>query len=69
MLKKLGIFIGEINETYDENLKIAVNTYQKIRGLFPYGVLDITTQMYIYDTLMTSKEEVDDQLQRAIDLF
>ena len=69
MLKKLGIFIGEINETYDENLKIAVNTYQKIRGLFPYGVLDITTQMNLYDTLMTSKEEVDDQLQRAIDLL
>ncbi len=69
MLKELGIYIGEVNETYDDNLKIAVNTYQKIKGLFPYGVLDITTQMNLYDTLRTSKVEVDDQLQRAIDLF
>ncbi len=69
MLKKMGIFIGEVNEIYDENLKIAVNTYQKIKGLFPYGVLDITTQLNMYDTLKTSTIEVDDQLQRAIDLF
>ncbi len=69
MLKELGIFIGEINETYDENLKIAVNTFQKLKGLFPYGVLDITTQMNLYDTLKTSTVEVDDQLQTAIDMF
>ncbi len=69
MLKKLGIFIGEVNDTYDENLKIAVNTYQKITGLFPYGVLDITTQMNLYNTIRTSKVEVDDQLQRAIEMF
>ncbi len=69
MLKEMGIYIGEINETYDDNLKIAVNTFQKIKGLFPYGVLDITTQMNLYDTLKTSKVEVDDQLQRAIDMF
>ncbi len=69
MLKEMGIFIGEVNKTYDENLKIAVNTYQKIKGLFPYGVLDITTQMNLYDTLKTSTIEVDDQLQRAIEMF
>ena len=69
MLKKLGIFIGEINEIYDENLKIAVNTYQKIKGLFPYGVLDITTQMNLYDTMKNATVEVDDQLQAAIDMF
>ncbi len=69
ILKEMGIFIGEVNETYDENLKIAVNTFQKIKGLFPYGVLDITTQINLYDTLKTSTVEVDDQLQRAIELF
>ncbi|MBR5155110.1 MAG: S41 family peptidase [Clostridia bacterium] len=69
MLKEMGLFIGEVNEIYDENLKIAVNTYQKVKGLFPYGVLDITTQMNLYDTLKTLKVEVDDQLQTAIDIF
>ena len=69
MLKYLGIFIGEVNDIYDENLKIAVTTYQKVDGLFPYGVLDITTQMNLYDELKTSKVKKDDQLERAIDLF
>jgi carboxyl-terminal processing protease len=69
MLKYMGIFIGEINNIYDENLKIAVNTYQKLSGLFPYGVLDITTQLNIYDKLKTSTVENDDQLERAIEMF
>ena len=69
MLKTIGIFVGEVNEVYDENLKIAVNTYQKADGLFPYGVLDITTQINLYDTLKTTEVENDDQLQAAIDIF
>ena len=69
MLQLLGIFVGEVNEIYDENLKIAVHSYQKADGLFPYGVLDITTQMNLYDTLKTTKVENDDQLQAAIDIF
>ncbi len=69
MLKLLGFFVGEVNEVYDENLKIAVHSYQKADGLFPYGVLDITTQMNLYDTVKTSKVENDDQLQAAIDIF
>ena len=69
MLKLLGIFVGEVNETYDENLKIAVTTYQKMDKLFPYGVLDITTQMNLYDTVKTSEVENDDQLDMALDMF
>lgn len=69
MLELLGLFYGEINDIYDENLKIAVNTYQEAKGLYPYGVLDLTTQMSLYDTVSASKIEVDDQLQAAIDAF
>ena len=69
MLEKLGLFVGEINEVYDENLKTAVYSYQKAEGLFPYGVLDITTQYRLYDTLQNAREEVDDQLRAAIDAF
>ncbi len=69
MLKLLGVFVGEVNEVYDENLKIAVNTFQKVKDLFPYGVLDITTQLNLYDALKTAEVENDDQLQTAIDFF
>lgn len=69
MLETLGIFVGEINDIYDENLKGAVNLFQQAKGLYPYGVLDITTQMSLYETLRTTQIEVDDQLQAAIDVF
>ncbi len=69
MLEYLGLFVGEINDIYDENLKIAVNTYQQYKGLYPYGVLDITTQLNLYETLRETEVEVDDQLQAAIDAF
>lgn len=69
MLQTLGLFVGEINEIYDENLKIAVKLYQESKGLFPYGVLDITTQMNLYDTLKNAKIEVDDQLEAALRMF
>lgn len=69
MLETLGIYIGEINDIYDENLKSAVNLFQQAKGLYPYGVLDITTQMSLYETLRTTEVEVDDQLQAAIDVF
>ena len=69
MLKKMGIFIGEVNDVYDENLRIAVTNYQKMDSLFPYGVLDITTQLNLYDALKTIKVESDDQLERALEMF
>ncbi len=69
-LSYMGIFIGEINDVFDENLKIAVHTYQDImEDLYPYGVLDKTTQMSIFNTLSQMKEEVDDQLKAALDAF
>ena len=69
MLKEMGVFIGEINDVYDENLRIAVTNYQKMDNLFPYGVLDITTQLNLYDALKTIKVENDDQLEYAMDIF
>ena len=69
MLEYMGFFIGEINDVYDENLKIAVSTYQQYKGLYPYGVLDITTQHNLYETMKKVEVEVDDQLQAAINAF
>ncbi len=69
ILDILGIYIGETNDIYDENLKSAINLFQQAKGLYPYGVLDLTTQMKLYDTIKNAKVEVDDQLQAAIDAF
>ena len=69
MLSYLGVYIGEINDVYDENMRIAVSTFQKIEGLFPYGVLDKTTQFNLYKTMSELKEELDDQLKAALSAF
>ena len=70
MLSYLGIFVGEINDEFDENLKAAVYTFQEMReNLYPYGVLDKTTQLSLYTLLSELKEEVDDQLQAAYEIF
>lgn len=70
MLSYLGIYIGEIDDVYDENMRLAVYTYQSLKEeLFPYGVLDKTTQLSLYTTMCELKEEIDDQLQAAIDAF
>ncbi len=66
MLETLELFVGEINNVYDENLKIAVHNFQLSKKLFPYGVLDITTQMNLYDTIRTAEVESDDQLAAAL---
>ena len=69
MLSAMGIFIGEINEIYDENLVSAVKIFQEAMELYPYGVLDLTTQMNLYNKLQSMEVEVDDQLEAAIDSF
>lgn len=69
MLEMLGIYIGEINDVYDENLKGAVAVFQEAMELYPYGVLDFSTQMNLYEKLKSMKIEVDDQLEAAIDAF
>lgn len=70
MLSYIGLYIGETDDVFDENLRIAVNTFQEIKeGLYPYGVLDKTTQLSLYTTMCELKEEVDDQLQAALDAF
>ncbi len=69
MLEKMGVFIGEVNDVYDENLKNAVTMFQEAMNLYPYGVLDLTTQMNLYEKLKSMQVEVDDQLQEAIDYF
>lgn len=69
MLEYLGIFVGEVNDVYDENLKIAVSTYQRMKNLYSYGVLDITTQLNLYETLRSAEVEVDDQMTAALEYF
>lgn len=66
MLAFLGVYQGEINEYYDENLKIAVTVLQKSTDyVAPTGVLDPVTQIELLKALSEAKVMKDNQLEQA----
>lgn len=67
LLSVLGLYFGEINDLYDENMRVAVATFQEAMKLYSYGVLDFTTQTQLYEKVKSLKIEQDDQLEAAID--
>lgn len=69
LLKAWGTFNGEINEEYDKELASAVYKFQAGVGLYPYGVLDYTTQHELYERMSSSKVVHDNQLQKAFEYF
>lgn len=65
----LGYYNGEVNDIFDKLLTEAVKNFQFDDNLYPYGVLDITTQTRL-DSAFSKVEVLDDnQLERAYELF
>lgn len=69
ILSFFGIYVGEINDVYDRDLYYAVHSFQARVGVYPYGVLDYTTQLQIHNYLRMIDVEVDDQLNTALSEF
>lgn len=69
LLKIWGTYKGEINDVYDREMADAVYKFQMGTGLYPYGVLDLTTQNSLYTRLAKSKVLHDDQLDAALSHF
>ena len=65
----LGYYNGEVNDVFDPLLTEAVKNFQFYDNLYPYGVLDITTQTRL-DSAFSKIEVLEDkQLERAYELF
>lgn len=69
LLTAWGVYSGEIDDKYDEAMETAVYSFQSMTGLYPYGVLDLTTQRELYNRLERSEVEHDDQLDAAFAHF
>ena len=54
---------------YDQDLFYAVYAFQQQAKVFPYGVLDLTTQLQLRNYLSMAKEEKDDQFDAAMAHF
>lgn len=68
-LKLLGYYSGEINEKFDNALESAVYRFQEDNELFPYGVLDVSTQVRLENTFYKLEEIIDKQLEYAYTYF
>ncbi len=69
ILNFFGLYQGEINESYDRDLYYAVYAFQNQAGLFPYGVLDLTTQLNLYNYMGRATKEHNTQMQKAFEYF
>ncbi len=68
-LSGLGYYVGEINSIFDEELEKAVYNFQEDTKLYPYGVLDISTQVKIENEFYVTEEVVDKQFEKAYELM
>ncbi len=65
ILSDLGFYKGEINAVYDQEAFDAVMKFQAAEGLYPYGVLDFTTQGAMNNRLRLANAGMDSQLMNA----
>ena len=58
----MGMYHGKVDDVFDEQFESAVRAFQGAYGLYPYGVLDISTQVKIENNFYTIEELVDNQM-------
>jgi carboxyl-terminal processing protease len=66
ILKMCGYFNGLPDSKFDKDTLEAVKRFQKDSKLFPYGILDFTTQQAFNDKLDNLIQEADKQYTEAI---
>lgn len=69
ILKALGYDIGTPDTRLDERTFKAIEKFQRDSGLYPYGVLDFTTQQKLNDRLESLLEENDKQYAKALEVL
>ncbi|MCD8180212.1 MAG: S41 family peptidase [Firmicutes bacterium] len=69
-LSVLGFYDGDSSSgIFDEELKEAVKDFQREHSLFPYGILDIATQVKIDEVFSDIDVVTDNQLITAYEMF
>lgn len=68
-LSVMGMYHGSIDEDFDAELETAIRSFQAANELYPYGVLDVSTQVKIENTFYKIEELVDRQLIFAYEYF
>lgn len=67
-LNIMGYSVGVPDTEYDEDTFYAVKKFQESAGLYPYGVLDITTQLSIHSYLQDKDVVLDKAFDKALEI-
>lgn len=67
MLYDLNFLSEKPDNIYDQDTENAVYNFQKVSGLYPYGVCDLTTQSYLFNKYIETDFYNDDQFDFALD--
>lgn len=65
ILSDIGFYTGNITGLYDQSTFDAVLNFQRAEGLYPYGVLDFTTQTALNNRLRLADAAKDTQFMLA----
>ncbi len=66
-LHALGFQVGEVDGVFDKMTHQATINFQAACQLYPYGVMDYTTQARLNDEIEKLEVEIDDQKEAAIE--
>ena len=68
-LALLGYGVKETSDVYTDQTYYSVLRFQETTGLFPYGVMDITTQVELENMFLASKISDNKTYHTAVDIF
>lgn len=68
ILAYLGYFKGIPDETFGADTVLAMKTFQKASGLFPYNICDFTTQKTLNEKFAAEFTKKDTQLDKAVEI-
>lgn len=68
-LSALGYNVGEVDGVFDNLTHQATMNFQANTGLYPYGVMDYTTQSRLNDVIDDLEVPIDTQLNKALEIL
>lgn len=68
-LKLLGLSVNDESDVFDTEMFFATKKFQELQGLYPYGVMDITTQVAVENIFMPATISDNKVFNTAVEIF
>ncbi len=68
-LKMLGLTVNDENSEFDSEMFFATKKFQETQGLYPYGVMDMTTQVTLENLFMPATVSDNKVYNTAVEIF